>query len=132
MVNEIILKKCGGELENAIRSRCIDPFSTEDFINSMEDITTRKEIGRNYYKPPIDIKISGKTIQRPNKPQDRAPFKVHKCKSTSHLANTCPKKKKINEIEIEKTEDTKERNVVTVHGTDYETLKKEKSQMNLV
>ncbi|MBW0572003.1 hypothetical protein O181_111718 [Austropuccinia psidii MF-1] len=35
MVHKIILQKCGGDLEHAIRSRCIEPYSTEDYINSM-------------------------------------------------------------------------------------------------
>ncbi|MBW0584713.1 hypothetical protein O181_124428 [Austropuccinia psidii MF-1] len=83
----------------------------------MEDITTRTKIGRNWYKSPIDNKTSGKPISKPNKPQDRLPLKCHKCGSTSHLANTCPKKTRINEIEIVK-DDTKETNDVHVHESD--------------
>ncbi|MBW0566265.1 hypothetical protein O181_105980 [Austropuccinia psidii MF-1] len=45
MVHKRILRKCGGDLENAIRSRFIEPRSTEDYINAMEDITTRTKIG---------------------------------------------------------------------------------------
>ncbi|MBW0546296.1 hypothetical protein O181_086011 [Austropuccinia psidii MF-1] len=55
----------------------------------------------------MDNKTSGKPIPKPNKPHDKAPLKCHKCESTSHLANTCPKKTRINEIEIKK-DDTKE------------------------
>ncbi|MBW0523583.1 hypothetical protein O181_063298 [Austropuccinia psidii MF-1] len=98
MVHKRILMKHGSDLDYAIRSRCIEPCSTEDYINAMEDITTRTKMGRNGYKPPIDSKISGKQISRPNKPQYRAPLKCHKCESTSHLANTCPKKTRINKI----------------------------------
>ncbi|MBW0547458.1 hypothetical protein O181_087173 [Austropuccinia psidii MF-1] len=79
MVHKGILRKGGGGLEHAIRRSCIEPCSTEDYINSMEDITTRAKIGRNWYKPPIDNKTSGKPILKPNKPQDRAPLKCHKC-----------------------------------------------------
>ncbi|MBW0463988.1 hypothetical protein O181_003703 [Austropuccinia psidii MF-1] len=92
MVHKRILRNCGGDVENAIRSRCIEPFSTEDYINPMEDITTRTKFGRNWYKPPIDNNTSGKPISRLNEPQDRAPFELYKCGSTSHLANTCPKR----------------------------------------
>ncbi|MBW0548107.1 hypothetical protein O181_087822 [Austropuccinia psidii MF-1] len=98
MVHKRILRKCGGDLENSIRSRCIEPFSTEDYINAMEDITTRRKSGRNWYKPPMDNKTSGKPIPKPNKPHEKASLKCHKCGSTSHLANTCPKKTRINEI----------------------------------
>ncbi|MBW0460964.1 hypothetical protein O181_000679 [Austropuccinia psidii MF-1] len=47
MVHKRISRKCSGGLEHAIRSRCIEPCSTEDYINAMEDITTQKQIGIN-------------------------------------------------------------------------------------
>ncbi|MBW0515237.1 hypothetical protein O181_054952 [Austropuccinia psidii MF-1] len=108
MVYKRILRKCGGDFKYSIRSRCIEPCSTEDYINSMEDITTRTKMGKNWYKTPIDNKTGGKAISRPNKPQERAPLKCHKSGFTSHLANTCSKRTRINWIEVEKAEDTKE------------------------
>ncbi|MBW0549419.1 hypothetical protein O181_089134 [Austropuccinia psidii MF-1] len=42
MIHKRILSKWGGDLGHPIRSRFIEPFSTEDYINAMEDITTRK------------------------------------------------------------------------------------------
>ncbi|MBW0510106.1 hypothetical protein O181_049821 [Austropuccinia psidii MF-1] len=66
MIHKRILRKCGGDLEHAIRSICIEPFSTEYYINAMEDITTRTKIGRNLYKPPMDNKTSGKPITKLN------------------------------------------------------------------
>ncbi|MBW0566600.1 hypothetical protein O181_106315 [Austropuccinia psidii MF-1] len=45
MINIKISRKCG-ELEHAIKSRCVEPFSTEDYINAMEDIITRTRIGK--------------------------------------------------------------------------------------
>ncbi|MBW0498590.1 hypothetical protein O181_038305 [Austropuccinia psidii MF-1] len=124
MVHKRLLKKCCGDLEHDIRSRCIEPCSTEDYINAMKDITTRTQIGRNWYKPPMDNKTSGKPIPKPNKPHDKAPLKCHKCEITSHLANTCPKKTRINEIEIEK-DDTKETNDIPVHESESETIEEE-------
>ncbi|MBW0467636.1 hypothetical protein O181_007351 [Austropuccinia psidii MF-1] len=62
MVHKGKLRKCGGDLENSIRSRCIEPFSEEDYINSTEDITTRTKLCRNGYKPPVDNKTSGNPI----------------------------------------------------------------------
>ncbi|MBW0497854.1 hypothetical protein O181_037569 [Austropuccinia psidii MF-1] len=47
MIYKRILRNCGGDLEHAIRSRFIEPCSTEDYINAMEDITTTKKIERN-------------------------------------------------------------------------------------
>ncbi|MBW0589166.1 hypothetical protein O181_128881, partial [Austropuccinia psidii MF-1] len=125
MIHKRILRKCGGDLEHAIRSRCIEPCSTEDNINAMEDITTRKKFERNWYKPSMDNKTSGKPIPKPNKPHDKAPLKCHKCRSTSHLANTCTKKTRIKAIEIEKVEDTKETNDVPVHESDSEPSEEE-------
>ncbi|MBW0528559.1 hypothetical protein O181_068274 [Austropuccinia psidii MF-1] len=90
----------------------------------MGEITIRTKIGRNWYKPPMDNKTSGKPIPKPNKPHDKAPLKCHKCGSTSHLANTCPKKTRTNEIEIEK-DDTKEKNDVSVHENDSEPSEEE-------
>ncbi|MBW0577708.1 hypothetical protein O181_117423 [Austropuccinia psidii MF-1] len=91
-IHKRTLRKCGGDLEHAIRSRFIEPFSTEDYINAMEDITARTNIGRNWYKPPMDNKTSWKPIPNPNTPHEKAPLKCHKCGSISHLANTCPKR----------------------------------------
>ncbi|MBW0569587.1 hypothetical protein O181_109302 [Austropuccinia psidii MF-1] len=50
MLHKRIFGKCGGDLEHAIRSKCIQPCSTEDCIDAMEDITTRKKIERHWYK----------------------------------------------------------------------------------
>ncbi|MBW0546710.1 hypothetical protein O181_086425 [Austropuccinia psidii MF-1] len=124
MVHKRILRKCGGDLEHTIRSRCIEPCSTEDYINAMEDITTRTKIGKNWYKPPIDKKNIWKPISKKN-PRDRAPLKCHECGSTSHLENTCPKKTRINEIEIEKVVDTKETNTLPLQESDSEPSEKE-------
>ncbi|MBW0579797.1 hypothetical protein O181_119512 [Austropuccinia psidii MF-1] len=120
LVNKRILRKCGGDLGHAIRSRCMDPCSTEDYINAIEDITIRTKIGRNWYEPLMDNKTSGKTILKPDKPHCEAPLKCHKCGSTSHLAHICPKKTRINELEIQK-DDTKETNGVSVNESDSET-----------
>ncbi|MBW0544696.1 hypothetical protein O181_084411 [Austropuccinia psidii MF-1] len=125
MIHKRIIRKCGGDLEHAIRSRYIEPCPTEDYINSKEDITARTKIGRNCYKPPMDNKTCGKQIQNANKPHDKAPLKCHKCGSTSHLANTCPKKTRINEIEIDNIADKKETNNVSLHENDSEPSEEE-------
>ncbi|MBW0531693.1 hypothetical protein O181_071408 [Austropuccinia psidii MF-1] len=125
MIHKRRLRKCGGDLEHAIRSRCIETFCTADYINAMEDITTRKRIGRNWYKTPMDDKTSGKPITKPNKPHDKSPLKFNKCGSKSHLANTCLKKTRIYEIEIDKVEDKKKTNNVSLHDSDSEPSEEE-------
>ncbi|MBW0517447.1 hypothetical protein O181_057162 [Austropuccinia psidii MF-1] len=124
MVHERIFIKCGGDLEHAMRSRFIEPCSTEDYINAMEDITTRTKIGRNWYKPPMDNMTNGNPIPKPNKPHDKAPLKCHKCETTFHLSNTCPKKTRINGIRIEK-DNTKEKKDFSVNESDSEPSEEE-------
>ncbi|MBW0562155.1 hypothetical protein O181_101870 [Austropuccinia psidii MF-1] len=125
IIHKRIFRKCGGDIENAIRSRCIEPFSTEDYINAIKDITTRTKIGRNWYKPPKDNKTSGKPIPKLNKPHAKAPLKFNKCRSKSHLANTFCKKTRTNEMEIDKVEDTKETDNVSLHESDSEPSEEE-------
>ncbi|MBW0552369.1 hypothetical protein O181_092084 [Austropuccinia psidii MF-1] len=125
MIHKRILRKCCGGLEHTIRSRCIEPCSTKDYINAMEDITIRNKIGRNWYKPPIDNKTRGKPISKPNKPHEKAPVTCHKCGSTSHLANICSKKARSSEIETEKVKDTKEKNNFSLNESDSEPSEEE-------
>ncbi|MBW0512806.1 hypothetical protein O181_052521 [Austropuccinia psidii MF-1] len=69
-------------------------------------------------------------IPKPNETHDKAPLKCHKCGSTSHLANTFPKKTRINEIEIEE-DDPKETKDVSVHESDSEPSEEEELQDEL-
>ncbi|MBW0566483.1 hypothetical protein O181_106198 [Austropuccinia psidii MF-1] len=99
MINMKIWRKCGGELEHAIKSRCVEPCSTEDYINAMEDIITRTRIGKTWTRIPMESKMVPK-IPKEDKSPERPVLKCHKCGSTSNLANTCTKKTKINEVQI--------------------------------
>ncbi|MBW0476894.1 hypothetical protein O181_016609 [Austropuccinia psidii MF-1] len=113
MVYMKILKKCGGELENCLRSRCIEPFSTEEYVNALEDIFTRNKICRTGKK--VDIQSPKKQSIKQNEPREsfkpntpnNEQRKCHKCGGIGHLANHCLKKAKINEI-VE-TDDHKDR-----------------------
>ncbi|MBW0550176.1 hypothetical protein O181_089891 [Austropuccinia psidii MF-1] len=98
-INMKILRKCGGELEHPIKSKCVEPYSTEAYINAMEDIITRMRIGKTWTKIPIESNIVSK-IPREDRRPERPVLKLHKCGSTSHLANTCTKKTKINEVHV--------------------------------
>ncbi|MBW0511980.1 hypothetical protein O181_051695 [Austropuccinia psidii MF-1] len=105
MVYMKIFKKCGGELEHSLRSRCIEPCSTEEYINALEDIVTRTKIGRTWKK--LDIKCTNKPFIKKYKP--REPFKTntpnsneerkcHRCGGIGHLANNCLKRARFHEI----------------------------------
>ncbi|MBW0514222.1 hypothetical protein O181_053937 [Austropuccinia psidii MF-1] len=76
-----ILKKCGGELEHALRSRLIETCSTEEYI--------KKDKPKDTFKP--------------NTPNTNEKRKFYKCGGIGHLANNCLKKEKI--YEIVETED---------------------------
>ncbi|MBW0577689.1 hypothetical protein O181_117404, partial [Austropuccinia psidii MF-1] len=52
MINMKILRKFGGELQHAFKSICVEPCSTEDYINAMEDIITRTSTGETWTKIP--------------------------------------------------------------------------------
>ncbi|MBW0537785.1 hypothetical protein O181_077500 [Austropuccinia psidii MF-1] len=109
MINIKILRKCGGELEHAIKCRCVEPSSTEDYINAMEDIVTRTRIGKTWTRVPMESKMVSKASREDKRP-GRPFLKCHKCGSSSHLANTCTKKEKINEVQlIEEAQCTEEK-----------------------
>ncbi|MBW0554029.1 hypothetical protein O181_093744 [Austropuccinia psidii MF-1] len=65
----------------------------------MEDIITRTRIGKTWTKIPMESKIIAK-IPRDERRTEKPFLKGHKCGSTSHLANTCTKKTKINEVQV--------------------------------
>ncbi|MBW0576917.1 hypothetical protein O181_116632 [Austropuccinia psidii MF-1] len=99
MINKQLSRKFGGELEHAIKCRCVEPCSTEDYNNYMEDIITRTRIGKTWTRVPMESKMVSKTSKEDKRPE-RPVSKCHKYGSTSHLANTCTKKAKINEAQV--------------------------------
>ncbi|MBW0538316.1 hypothetical protein O181_078031 [Austropuccinia psidii MF-1] len=99
MINMKILRKCEGELGNSIKCRFVEPCSTEDYINAVEDIITGTRIGKTWTKIPMESKMVPKFSREDRKP-GRPVLNFHKCGSTSNLANTCTKKTKINEVQV--------------------------------
>ncbi|MBW0521362.1 hypothetical protein O181_061077 [Austropuccinia psidii MF-1] len=65
----------------------------------MEDIITRTRIGKTWTKITMQSKMVSKT-PREDRRAEKPVWKCHKCGSTSHLANTCIKKTKINEFQV--------------------------------
>ncbi|MBW0537666.1 hypothetical protein O181_077381 [Austropuccinia psidii MF-1] len=109
MINMKILRKCGGEIEHAMKRRCVEPCSTEDYINAMEDIITRTRIGKTWTKIHIESKMVPK-ISRQDRRPEKPVLKFHKCGRNSYLANNFTKKTKINEVQvIEKFQCTEEK-----------------------
>ncbi|MBW0589740.1 hypothetical protein O181_129455, partial [Austropuccinia psidii MF-1] len=80
-----ILKKFGGDLEHALKSRCIEHFPTEEYINALEDIMTRTKIGRSWKK--VDIKSPNKTFIKKDKPIE--PFKPNTPNNEQRKCHKC-------------------------------------------
>ncbi|MBW0531489.1 hypothetical protein O181_071204 [Austropuccinia psidii MF-1] len=95
MINMQILRICGGELDHAIKYRCVEPCSTQYYINAMADIITSTKTGKTWTRVPMESKMVSKTSREDMRPE-RPVLKCHKCGITSNLANTCTKKTKIN------------------------------------
>ncbi|MBW0502165.1 hypothetical protein O181_041880 [Austropuccinia psidii MF-1] len=97
------LNKFSGELEHALKGRGIEPCSTEEYINALEDIVTRTKIGRTWKKldlkspnKPFIKKEKQKETFKPSNTNEKRTF--HRCGGIRNLANNCLKKEKINEI----------------------------------
>ncbi|MBW0540683.1 hypothetical protein O181_080398 [Austropuccinia psidii MF-1] len=117
MIHRKILRQCGGNLEHAVKSRITEQSSAEDIINILEEVTTRTKIGsisvnlktrfNTPWKDYVEKNPKGNSNNK-YKPSDRV-RKCHIFQSTTHLNNTCPKRGKINEIDIEKEPDVEKR-----------------------
>ncbi|MBW0514812.1 hypothetical protein O181_054527 [Austropuccinia psidii MF-1] len=69
MINMKILRNFAGELGHAIKFRCVEPCSTEDYINAMEDIINRKSIVKTWTRVPMRSKMVSKTSREDKKPE---------------------------------------------------------------
>ncbi|MBW0486538.1 hypothetical protein O181_026253 [Austropuccinia psidii MF-1] len=111
MIHRKILRQCGGDLEHAVKRSTTEESSAEDIIIILQEVTTRTRIGSSR----VNLKTSFNTPW--NNFVDKSPKansndmkfnsvdrirKCHICQRTTHLANKCPKKGKINELDIEK------------------------------
>ncbi|MBW0487511.1 hypothetical protein O181_027226 [Austropuccinia psidii MF-1] len=111
MIHRKILRQCGGDLEHAVKRRTTEQSSSEDIISILEEVTTRTRIGSSrvnlktrFHKPWKDSMDKNSKANSNNVKYKSADIirKCHICQSTTQLANTCPKRGKINEIYIEK------------------------------
>ncbi|MBW0546955.1 hypothetical protein O181_086670 [Austropuccinia psidii MF-1] len=105
MIHRKILRQCGGDLEHAVQSRTTEKSSAEDIINILEEVTTRTKIGasrvnlKTRLNTPCKDSVDKNTKENSNNVNYKSADtvkKFHICQSTTHLANTCPKKGKIN------------------------------------
>ncbi|MBW0528065.1 hypothetical protein O181_067780 [Austropuccinia psidii MF-1] len=111
MIHRKILRQCGGDLEHAVKIRTTEQSSEEDIINILEEVTTRTRIGssrvnlKTRFNKPWKDSVDKDFKENSNNVKYRSADRMRKChlsQSTTHLANTCTKGGKINEIDIKK------------------------------
>ncbi|MBW0520557.1 hypothetical protein O181_060272 [Austropuccinia psidii MF-1] len=110
MIHRKILRQCGGDLEHAVKSRTTEQSSEEDIINILEEVITRTKIGSSRenlttrFNTPWKDSVDRNSKENSNNIKYKSSDVMMKrpiCQRTTHLANSCPKKGKINEIDIE-------------------------------
>ncbi|MBW0514234.1 hypothetical protein O181_053949 [Austropuccinia psidii MF-1] len=121
MIHRKILRQCGGDLEHSIEGRTTEQSSAEDLINILEEVTTRTRIGSTRvnlktmfntpWKDSVNKNTKGNSNNIKYKYSDTI-RKCHICQSTTHLANSCPRKGKINEVDIKKEPDAEKDDVI--------------------
>ncbi|MBW0551671.1 hypothetical protein O181_091386 [Austropuccinia psidii MF-1] len=122
MIHRKILKQCGGDLENSVKSRTTEQSSAEDIINIGEQVTIRTRIALSRVNLKLRFNTPWKDSVHKNTKENSKNIKYksvdimrkcHICQSTTHLANKCPKMGKINEINIDKEPDVeKDDNII--------------------
>ncbi|MBW0529175.1 hypothetical protein O181_068890 [Austropuccinia psidii MF-1] len=115
------MRQCGGDLDHAFKSRTTEKSSAEDIINILEEVTTRTRIGssRVNLKMRFDTPWRDSVDENPKENSNNIKYKyadiIIKChifQSTIHLANTCKKRGKMNEIDIEKEPDVEKEDMI--------------------
>ncbi|MBW0591293.1 hypothetical protein O181_131008 [Austropuccinia psidii MF-1] len=138
MIHRKILRQCGGDLENAVKIRTTEQSSAEDIINILEELTTRTRIGssrvnlKTRFNTPWKDSVDKNPKENSNKVKCKSTDivrKCHICQSTTHLANSCPKRSKINQIDIEKEPDVeKDDNILQENSDDKSSIFSESSK----
>ncbi|MBW0563925.1 hypothetical protein O181_103640 [Austropuccinia psidii MF-1] len=137
MIHRKILRQCGGDLEHAVKSRTTEQSSAEDIINILEEVTTRTKIGssrvnlKTRFNTPWKDSVDKNPKENSNNIKYKSADTVRKChifQSTTHLANTCPKRGKINEIDIEKEPDVEKDDIIEDNSDDKSSIFSESSK----
>ncbi|MBW0594172.1 hypothetical protein O181_133887 [Austropuccinia psidii MF-1] len=137
MIHRKILRQFGGDLEHAVKSRTTEKFSAEDIINILEEVTTRTKIGSSMVnlKTRFNTPWKDSVDKNPEENSNNVRYKsadtvrkCHICQSTTHLANTCPKRGKIHEINIKKKPDIEKDEIIEDNSDDQSTIFSESSK----
>ncbi|MBW0490098.1 hypothetical protein O181_029813 [Austropuccinia psidii MF-1] len=138
MIHRKILRQCGAYLEHAVKRRSTEQSSEENMINILEKVTTRTRIGssrvnvKTRFNTPWKDSVDRNPKENSNNVKHKSADiirKCHTCQSTTHLANKCPKRGEINEIQIEKEPDwEKDDNIIEENSDDKSSLFSESSK----
>ncbi|MBW0545810.1 hypothetical protein O181_085525 [Austropuccinia psidii MF-1] len=121
MIHRKILRQCG----------------EEDIINILEEVTTRTKIGssrlnlKTRFNTPWKDSVDKNPKENSNNSKYKFAYtirKCHICQSTTHLSNTCPKRGKINEIDIEKEPDFEKDDICEDNSDDKSSICSESSK----
>ncbi|MBW0527161.1 hypothetical protein O181_066876 [Austropuccinia psidii MF-1] len=137
IIHRKILRQCGGDLERAVKSRTTEQYSAEDITDILEQVTTTTRIGssRVNLKARFDTPWKDSVDKNPKENSNNLKYKsadtirkCHICQSTTHLANTCPKKGKINEIDVEKEPDFEKDEIIEENSDEKSSIFSESSK----
>ncbi|MBW0498057.1 hypothetical protein O181_037772 [Austropuccinia psidii MF-1] len=137
MIHRKIPRKCGGDLEHAFKSRTTEKSSVEDIINILEEVTTRTRIGssrvnlKTRFNKPWKYSVDKNTNKNFNNIKYKSADtirKLHVCQRTTNSANPCPRKGKINEVDIEKEPDVAKEDVIEDNSDDKSSIFPESSR----
>ncbi|MBW0463126.1 hypothetical protein O181_002841 [Austropuccinia psidii MF-1] len=118
MIHRKTPRQFGGKLKNSVKSRTTQQSSAEEIKNILEEVTTRRKIGsiRINLKEKFNKPLKDSVDKSPKENSSNMKFKsadtIRKChilQSTTHLASKCPKRGKINEINLEKEPDVEKK-----------------------
>ncbi|MBW0518606.1 hypothetical protein O181_058321 [Austropuccinia psidii MF-1] len=107
MIHRKILRKFGGDLEHAVKSRPTEHSSAEEVTTRTRIGSSRVNLKTRFYTPWKDS-VDKNTEENSNNVKYKSADiirKCHICQSTTHLSKRCPTRGKINVIEIEKEPD---------------------------
>ncbi|MBW0520862.1 hypothetical protein O181_060577 [Austropuccinia psidii MF-1] len=111
IIDTNLLRQCGDYLKISVKKRTTEQSSAEDIINIFEEVTTRTRIDSSRVNPkkrfnsPWKDSVDKNPKENSNNIKYKSVDAIRKlpiCQSTTHLANACPRKGKINEVDIEK------------------------------
>ncbi|MBW0512977.1 hypothetical protein O181_052692 [Austropuccinia psidii MF-1] len=131
IIHRKILKEFRGYLEHAVKSRTTEQSSEEDLIKILEEVNTRARIfsSRVNLKTRFNTPWKDSVDKNPKENYNNIKYKsayaikkCHICQSTTHLANACPRKGKITQIDIEKEPDVQQDAVIEGNSDDRSSI----------